>query len=83
MCFHYFIFFLDKVFNKESQAQGLDGILFLFTYVGLIQDRIRICKIKGVILTGVWSLLRTPVSVVLTTSARHLALAKRHFPLTQ
>ena len=33
MCFHYFIFFLDKVFNKESQAQGLDGIMFLFTYV--------------------------------------------------
>ena len=38
------------------------------------------CLIKWVILTRGW-MLRTPVSIVLTNSARPLTLAKCHFPL--
>ena len=44
---------------QQCQAQGL----VFRSLLGLIQDRIRMCKIKGTILTSVW-LLRTCLNCV-------------------
>ena len=63
---------------QQCQAQGL----VFCSWSGLIPDRIRMCKFKGVILTGVW-MLRTPVyiAIVCTTFAKHLALLNVIFPI--
>ena len=61
---------------QQCQAKWL----LFYSLIGLIQDRIRLCKIKGVIMTGVY-MLRTPVSIIWTTFAKQaLCSPKCHFP---
>ena len=62
--------------DQQCQAQGL----VFCSWLGLIQYRIRMCKIKRVILIGVW-ILMTPVSIVWTIFAKHLALLNVTFPI--
>ena len=63
--------FITSLGVQQCQAQGL----VFYSCFGIIQDRIRMCKVKGASLTRVW-MLRTPVSFILTTFAKHLALIK-------
>ena len=66
---------------QQCQAQGL----VFSSWLDLIQDRIRVCNFKGMILTGVW-MLRTTVFIVWTTFAKHLAwqmaLSPSRWPLS-
>ncbi len=51
--------FITSLGVQQCQAQGL----VFYSCFGIIQDRIRMCKIKVVNFKGVW-MFRTPVSIV-------------------
>ena len=68
----------DNQTGRSTMSSRWSGVLFLIRFSS--GHRIRLCKIKGVIMTGVW-MSRTPVSIIQKFIAQHLALLYIIFPI--